>query len=887
MNLRFWRYRRRDSDLEEEIRSHLNLAAAERIERGESETQAAASVRREFGNIGLIREITREFWGWASLERIGQDIRFGTRVLTKSPAFTIIAILTLALGIGANTALFSVVNGVLLNPLPYPEPDRLVTLHESKPNFETGSVSYPNFLDWQRENHSFSAMAIARPFGFTYTGNGTSEQITAEFVSSDFFSLLGVKPRIGRMFLQDEDKIGAAPIALIGAGFWKRKFAASEDVLGKSVELNGMNYTVVGVVPESFNFNAMNFSPSEVYLPVGQWDNPLLTSRVAGLAFHGLGRLKPGVSLQQARDDMDAVCRGLEETYPEADKGIRANLKPLRESVIGGVQPILLVLLGAVAFVLLIACVNVANLLIARSTGRAREFAIRIALGAGRARLLRQLVTESLLLSITGGALGLLLAFWGTKAALASLPSALPRADEVGIDLRVLLFTLGISIAAGLIFGLAPALKILKPRIQTTLSEGGRSLSSSRQRVHGIFAVVEVALALVLLVGAGLLARSMAALWRVDPGFRSDHVLTFGLNLSPSLINAKPDAIRATLRELDARLESTQGVRSSSLSWGAFPMSGDDELVFWLDDQPKPASPNDMHWALKYVVEPHYLDVMRIPLLRGRFFSATDDEHTAPVVVVDDVFARKYFGDEDPIGKRLRFDTGMNNVSTSAEIIGVVGHVKQWGVDLDDQQQLRTQTYVPFMQMPGEPMSLVPAGTTVALRFDGSSSGVFDRIRETLRQMNSEQVVYSALTMDEIIAGSLASQRFSMILLGGFAALALILSAIGIYGVISYLVAQRTNEIGIRMALGAQRSDVLKLIVGHGARMALMGIAIGVVAALALTRLMSTMLFGVTSHDPLTFVAVAMVLIGVALFASYVPALRATRVDPVVALRYE
>jgi predicted permease len=887
MNLRFWRNRRRDSDLEEEISTHLNLAAAERIERGESAAHAAARARREFGNIGLIREITREFWGWASLERIGQDIRFGTRVLLKSPGFTIIAILTLALGIGANTALFSVVNGVLLNPLPYPEPDRLVTLHESKPNFETGSVSYPNFLDWQRENHSFSAMAIARPFGFTYTGNGGSEQITAEFVSSDFFSLLGVKPQIGRVFMEGEDKIGAAPIALISAGFWKRKFAASPEVLGKSVELNGMNYTVTGVVPESFNFNAMNFSPSEVYLPVGQWDNPLLTSRVAGLAFHGLGRLKPGVSLQQARDDMNALCRGLEETYPEADKGIRANLKPLRESVLGSVQPILLVLLGAVAFVLLIACVNVANLLIARSTGRAREFAIRIALGAGRARLLRQLVTESLLLSVTGGALGLLLAFSGTKAALASLPSALPRADEVGIDIRVLLFTLGISILAGLIFGLAPALKILKPRIQTTLSEGGRSFSSSRQRVHGIFVVVEVALALVLLVGAGLLARSMAALWRVDPGFYSDHVLTFGLNLSPSLINAKPGAIRATLRELEARLESTQGVRSSSLSWGAFPMSGDDELVFWLDGQPKPSSPNDMHWALKYVVEPHYLDVMRIPLLRGRFFSATDDELAAPVVVVDDVFARKYFGDQDPIGKRLRFDTGMDNVTNTAEIIGVVGHVKQWGVDVDDKQQLRVQTYVPFMQMPDEPMSLVPAGTTVALRFEGSSSGVFDRIREALRQLNSEQVVYSALTMDEIIAGSLASQRFSMILLGGFAALALILSTIGIYGVISYLVAQRTNEIGIRMALGAQRSDVLKLIVGHGARMALIGIAIGVVAALALTRLMSTMLFGVTSHDPLTFVSVAALLISVALFACYLPARRATRVDPVVALRYE
>ena len=886
MNLKFWRKRTRHSDLDEEIRSHLQLAAAERIERGESTAQAAAASRREFGNVSLIREITREVWGWASLERIVQDIRFGARVLAKAPGFAAVAILTLALGIGANTALFSIVNGVLLNPLPYPEPDRLVTLHESKPNFESGSISFPNFADWQRENHSFSQMAIARPNGFTLTGQGESEQINAEFISADFFSVLGVKPVLGRMFLPGEDRVGAPPIVLISEGMWKRKFASSPDVLGKSVALNGKDYAIVGIVPANFNLSLLNFSATELYAPIGQWDNPFLTSRFAGLGFHGIGRLKPGVTLEQARADMAAVTHGLAETYPDADKGIGANIIPLRQLMVGDTQPILLVLFGAVGFVLLIACVNVANLLIARSTGRAREFAIRTALGAGRARLLRQFVTESLLLSLAGGGLGLLIAFWGTKAALAALPGALPRADEVGVDAHVLVFTLAVSLGSGILFGLAPALKMSKPNLQKTLSEGGRAVTAARQRAHAIFVVVEVALALVLLVSAGLATRTLAALWRIDPGFRSSNILTFGLNLSPSMIHAQPEKVRATLRQLDATLASVPGVQSTTLSWGAFPMSGDDELLFWREGDPQPASKNDMNWALKYIVEPQYLQVMRIPLKRGRFFTNADDERSAPVAVIDEEFARRYFGASDPVGKRLYFDRGIGSAPNIAEIVGVVGHVKQWDL-ISDSTQLRDQIYLPFMQMPDDQIVQVPSGTSAAVRYDGASAPVFDAIRSAIRQMNSEQVVYQAQTMDEILAISLASQRFSMILLAGFAALALLLAALGIYGVVSYLVAQRTNEIGIRMALGAQRSHVLKMVIGQGAKMALVGVALGLAAALGLTRLMSKMLFGVKPSDPLTFIGVAALLAGVALLACYIPARRATRVDPVVALRYE
>jgi predicted permease len=817
------------------------------------------------------------------MDTLLQDLRYGFRMLVKSPGFTAVAVITLALGIGANTALFSVVNGVLLSPLPFPQPDQLVTLHENKPNFEGGSLSYPNFRDWQKDNHSFSAVAVGRVYAFSLTGSGEAEQVTAELVSSDYFPVLSVNPVIGRTFANGEDEVGAGPVALISAGLWQRKFSASPDILGKTITLDARDYTIVGVMPANFHLVIPGFRNADVYAPIGQWSNPLLLKRGAGLGIHGLARLKPGVTIEQARADMAGVTRNLAEAFPDSDKGISAKVAPLKEQMIGGVRPLLLVLLAAVGFVLLIACGNVANLLLARSTSRTREFAVRAALGASRGRVVRQLLTESLSLSLLGGGLGLLLAAWGTRAALGVLPAALPRAEQVGLDPHVLLFTAGLSLLAGIFFGLAPALKTSHPDLHGTLKQGGRGASGTRHRTQDMFVVGEMALALVLLIGAGLTIRSLAKLWSVDPGFTPHNALTFGLSLPPTLIGASPDAIRGAFREFDSKLASIPGVQAVSQTWGAVPLSGDDEQLFWLEGQPKPANENDMNWAIDYIVEPDYLKAMGIPLQRGRFFTPQDNEHSPFVVVVDEVFAQKYFPNQDPIGKRIN----LNLFSKPAEIVGVVGHVKQWGLDADDQQTLRSDLYIPCMQMPNEFIAMTPSGSAVMVRAQGASAGLLDSIRHMSAQMSNRQVIFGAQTMDSLVAASVASQRFSMILLAVFAALALVLASVGIYGVISYVVGQRAQEIGIRMALGARPADIMRLILGRGGKLAALGVAIGLVAALGLTRLMASMLYGVGATDPLTFGGVALLLTLVALIACYVPARRASNVDPTEALRCE
>jgi predicted permease len=875
----FWHRQKRDSELDEELQSHLQMAAQDRTDRGESPERARLAARQELGNIGLIKEVTREMWGGASFERLVQDLRFGLRMLAKSPGFTAVAILTLALGIGANTALFSVVNGVLFKPLPYPQPEKLVWLAESKPNFATGSISFPNFRDWQKDNRTFSGMATYRSYDFNLIGLGDAEQLHARFIASDFFNVLGVNPIIGRTFSPGEDDVGRAPIVMISEGLWRRKFSASPDALGKSINLDGMGYTIVGVIPASFDFSGI-FREIDIYAPIGQWSNPLLMKRGAGLGFHGVGRLKPGVTIDQARADMARVSSNLAAAYPDTNKGIGAAVRPLKQTVVGEVQVLLLVLLAAVGFVLLIACVNVANLMLARAAARTREFAIRAALGAGQARLIRQLLTESLLLAITAGALGLLLARWGTRAALHLLAQGLPRANEVTLDARALLFTVVLSLGCGIFFGLAPALKARARNLHDTLKEGGRGESGSRHRAQGVLVVVEMAMALVLLISAGLMVRSLTALWNVNPGFDPHNVLTLGVALPPSMRNANADAVRAALRDVDEQLKAVPDVKALSMSSGAVPLSGDDEDLFWIEGRPKPETDNDMSWAISYVVEEDYLKVMDMPLMRGRFFTVQDNEKSAHVVVVDDVFAQKYFGDQDPIGQHII----LNNKGGRAEIVGVVPHVKQWGLDSDDKESLRAELYFPFMQLPDQAFG---GGSGILLRFDPRATAIGDSLRVAVKGIGGDYVMSKSQSMDEIISDSLASQRFSMAVLGIFAVLALALASVGIYGVISYVVQQRTQEIGVRVALGAKRADVLRLILGEGMKMAGIGVAIGLVAAFGLTRLMASLLFGVSATDPLTFTVVALLLSAVALAACYIPARRAMRVDPMVALRYE
>src|SRR5580704_1191069 len=571
------------------------------------------------------------------METLRQDVRYAIRQLRKNRGFTVVAVATLALGIGVNTVIFSVINGVLLSPLPFHHPEQIVTLHENKPNFEGGSLSYPNFRDWQKDNHSFSSMAIARVYAFSLTGAGDAEQLNGALVSSDFFSLLGVNPIMGRTFANGEDEVGAGPVAMISAGLWQRKFNSGDDILGKSIILDAKNYSVVGVIPANFRLTIPGFREGDVYVPIGQWTNPLLLKRGAGLGIHGIGRLKPGVSFEQARADMESVTRNLAAAFPEADKGITAKMVPLKRQIVGRVQSFLSVLLVAVGFVLLIACANVGNLLLARSTGRAREFAVRAALGATRGRVLRQVLTESVLLALVGGALGLLLSVWGTRAALGVLPSALPRSEQIGVDTHVLAFAAILSLFAGILFGLTPALKTSRANLHERLKEAARGGSGVRHRAQNAFVAIEISLAVGLLIGAGLTIRSLIRLWSIDPGFNPHNAVTFGLSLPPSMMNAKPDQIRASFREFDAKLASLPGVHDVSQVWGALPFNFDDEKLFLLEGQEKPANENDMNWAIDYIVEPGYLQAMAIPLQRGRFFTANDNERSPLVVVVDEV----------------------------------------------------------------------------------------------------------------------------------------------------------------------------------------------------------------------------------------------------------
>src|SRR6266576_390516 len=773
----------------------------------------------------------------------GQDVRYGLRVLRKNPGFTAVAVLTLALGIGANSALFSVINGVLLNPLPFPNPRELVAVYSRTGTFQDSSISYPNFLDWQKDNHSFAYLSAFRSDDFNMTGVGEPLRLHAHMISAEFFPALGLQPLLGRNFRPEEDRAGAGPVAILSDGIWKRKFSSSPEALGRSIALNGKVYTIIGVAPGHIT----GLSPSDVYVSIGQWSDPTFRDRRISMGMNSIGRLKSGVSIEQASADMSRVAENLAAAYPEADKGSGVTLVPLKTDVVGDVRGILLVLLGAVSFVLLIACANVANLLLARSTGRAREFAIRSALGAGPVRVVRQLLIESALLGIAGGSIGLALAKLGTKVILAALPGTLPRTEEISLDSHVVLYTFGISLLTGMAFGLVPALKALRPDLHETLKEGGRGASGARHRTQSVFVAVEMAMAVVLLIGAGLMIRTLVALWNVNPGFDASNVLTFEIS-STSDPSVTADQLRAKYRATLRQLEGVPGVASVSLLGGSLPMTGDSEVPFWREGRPRP-----LH------------------------------ENAPAVALIDANFARKFFPNEDPIGKRI--NVGL--IEIQPEIVGVVGHVRHWGLGAREHENLYAQLYLPVCQIPDRFWTLLAGGGQYVARTSGSPAGLATSIRQAVEKVDSSAVVYEVRPMEEIVARSISAQRLTMLLLSVFSGLALVLSAIGIYGVISYLTGQRTHEIGVRVVLGASREDVLRMVLGQGMRMTLIGVAIGIAAAFGLTRLITKMIYGVGATDPLTFAGVAVLLSAVALCACYIPARRAMRVDPMVALRYE
>jgi predicted permease len=805
-----------------------------------------------------------------------QDLRYGIRTLLKSPGFTLVAVIALALGIGANTAMFGIVNAVLLRPVPYPQPDRLLKLYSSGRGFDRGSVSYPNFLDWQRSSRSFQEMAAYRTDNFNLTGQANPERLRGAMASARVFAVLGVRPVVGRTFTDEEDQRGAGAVAVVSSTLWKTRFGGDPGVLGSRITLNDRAYTVIGVVPA----DDVVFRRVSVILPIGQWSEPLFQDRGVSMGLRVVGRLKPGVTPRQAKAELDGIAAALAREYPKDNKDQGIFSISLREDLVGDVRTPLLVLLAAVGFVLLIACANVANLLLARSAARRREFALRAALGAGPSRVVRQLLTEGLLLAVAGGALGLVVAVT-VNAVFVSGLDALPRGNTIGLDGTVLAFAALVSLVASLAFGATPALQSARSDMNEVLKEGARG-SSGRHGLQRGLVVVEVALALVLAASAGLMVRTMAQLGSVNPGFDPHNVLVFGVAGSPA-VHGTPAAIRNGFAETSRQLRAVPGVSAVSILVGAIPMSSDSELPYWVAGRPKPADRSQMDIALFYGVEPEYFGIMRIQLLRGRLLNARDNENAACAIDVDEEFARRSFASQDPLGQHVNFDL----LPMQCEIVGVVGHVKQWGLDADATSNVRSQMYIAFRQFPDSVMDLVSTGSGYVVRTAGDPHAPIPALKRATNGVNGNMVMFAEQSMEDIIDGSLGARRFTRLVLAVFAGLALLLAAVGIYGVMSYAVSQSVHEIGVRQALGADRRRVLAMVLGGAVRLAVIGIAIGGAGALAATRAMKGLLFGVTPADPATFVGVALLLLLVTVIASYIPAWRATRVDPIVALRCE
>jgi putative ABC transport system permease protein len=797
-------------------------------------------------------------------------------MLAQKPGFAAAAVLALALGIGANSAIFSVVNAVLLRSLPYEEPNQLLIVQSTRrqDSGRSGSSSYPDFADLKSQNQVFDDMAAFRSKGLTLTGAGEPERLEGARVSASFFPLLGVKTSLGRTFLPEEDKPKAERVVVISHGLWQRRFGGDANITGQSLTLDAQSYTVVGVLAAGFDF-PIEIEKADVWSPLAL-DGQLLEQRGAHF-LKVIARLKPGVSPQTAQAEITTIATSLEQQYPEDDTDRIVTLYSLYDHLVGGIRPALLVLLGAVGFVLLIACSNVANLLLARAAARQKEIAIRMALGASRGRIVRQLITESLILAFIGGGAGLLLALWGVESLIALSPANLPRLSGIGVDGWVLGFTLLISVMTGIIFGLAPALKASRPDLNDALKEGGRGSTEgfSGRRLRNLLVVSEMALALVLLISAGLLIRSFLQLQQVNAGFDPANVLTMSVQLPESKYEQGVQ-VSAFFEQTLERIAALPGVESAG-GVTTLPLSGNNmRTTFTVQNRPAPV-PGQEPLAQLRAVTPGYFRTLRIPLLRGEEFTENYKKDRPGRIIINDTMARRFFPDEDPIGLRLSIGLGIDdNDPTAWEIVGIVGDVRHASLDAEPIPEM----YVPHSQQSWPFLTLVVRSSSDPMALAGP-------VRSQILALDNDQPVSGIRSMEGMVSASIAQPRFYLLLLSIFAALALVLAAVGIYGVLSYSVTQRMHEIGIRMALGAKQSDVIKLVVGQGMMLALVGVAIGLVSAFVFTRLMSSMLYGVSATDPVTFAALALLLTAVALLASYIPARRATKVDPMIALRYE
>ncbi len=816
--------------------------------------------------------------------RLWQDVRYAKRMLLRAPAFTAIAVATLALGIGATTIMFAVVNGVLLRPLPYKDSDRLVYLQEAYRRNPGMSVSVPNFLDWRADNRVFSSVSAIQAAAMTLTGSGgVAQQLDGRYVSFDFLRTLGISPILGRDFSSTDDAPGAARTVMLSYGAWQRIFGGERSVLGRTITLNQQPYTVIGILPRGFVWRD---TQPDVVAPLGlQFTEKWTQNRSAHAGVYAVARLKDGVTVEQAQADLDRIAARLQKDFPATNADDWVSVRSLHAFVVRNVRSALLMLMGAVALLLLIACANVANLILTRAASRRKELAIRSALGASRARLITQLLTESVILGCLGGAIGALIAVWGTRALVLSGPDALPRLQDVGVDFRVLAFALGVSVFTGIVFGMVPAWHASSSDSQTTLKEGGRDSSAgASRRLRDGLVIAELSLSFALLLGTGLLVHSFMRVMQVDPGFNPHHVLS-ALMIMPDLKYHDQDKASLFYDEVMRNVRAIPGVQAAS-SIMPLPLSGNEwDTSYWIEGDPAPTVGNTPSVEVGYF-GPAYLETMQIPLLAGRTFADTDTAHSMPVVVVNEDFAKKHWPNQNPIGKHIRLSVRPGGKGEEGEdvpwreVVGVIGTVKQYGLD----SPVVPQVYTPFAQPTGPGAN---QGTVIVVRTAADPASYGEALRIAVAKADPDQAISEVETMDQYLAASLASRQMTMALLAGFAGLALLLAAIGIYGVISYTVAQRTREIGIRMALGARREQVLGLILRGAGTVIAVSVIVGTVLSLALGRSLKSFLFGVSATDGAVFAIVIAFLAAIALLASYIPARRATKVDPMVALRYE